>query len=206
MAQIIYGGIAEHGEVLASHCATSDNRHEKVIDVLLQRISSTNQKKAYVYDGYSYNYVLEDSTVYLCAADSATETRICFAYLDAVMKRYDGNSEGFDSVLEELMNYYNHDPKADKIKGVKEQIAQVKGVMLENIESVLKRGEKIEEVLAKTDVLRLGSTRFRTESNKAKNRFWWKNVKLCICILVLLFILVAIIVVIIVILVKTQGQ
>lgn len=54
-------------------------------------------------------------------------------------------NEEFSKLLRERMEYYNADTvQVDTIDRVKDQIDQVKDVMVQNIEKVLERGEKIE--------------------------------------------------------------
>jgi hypothetical protein len=57
--------------------------------------------------------------------------------------------------------YFNTNPSADTITRVQSQIDTVKDVMIENIDRVLERGEKIELLVDKTD--RLNQQAFKFE-------------------------------------------
>merc|ERR1711976_49027 len=62
----------------------------------------------------------------------------------------------FSGIIQQRMEYYNSDGadlSIDNIGAVKSQIEDVKGVMVQNIEKVLERGEKIELLVDKTDRL-----------------------------------------------------
>ena len=50
----------------------------------------------------------------------------------------------FAPVLKQRMEYFNTNPNADSIMKVQNQIESVKDIMIENIDRVLERGEKIE--------------------------------------------------------------
>ncbi|KAJ0759317.1 putative v-SNARE, coiled-coil domain-containing protein [Helianthus annuus] len=57
--------------------------------------------------------------------------------------------------LKEQMQYcVDHPEEISKLSKVKAQVSEVKGVMMENIEKVLDRGEKIEILVDKTENLR----------------------------------------------------
>jgi hypothetical protein len=55
---------------------------------------------------------------------------------------------------------------------------QVKSVMVENIDKVLERGEKIELLVDKTDALQGDAFRFKKQSRRLKQAMWLKNAKL----------------------------
>merc|ERR1719197_1239107 len=81
-------------------------------------------------------------------------TAIAFAY-----------NEEFGPVIQQRMEFYNSDHAdrtIDNIGAVKAQIDDVKNVMVQNIEKVLERGEKIELLVDKTD--RLSQQAFRFQS------------------------------------------
>jgi hypothetical protein len=67
--------------------------------------------------------------------------RVAYAFLEDVAARFHGTYSGgnlkdasnFSRVLKERMDYYSYDPEADKISQVKQQIDEVKGVMVSNI-------------------------------------------------------------------------
>ena len=72
------------------------------------------------------------------------------------------------------------DGKQDAITNTQKEIDNVKGIMTENIERVLERGERIDLLVDKTDRLGVGARDFRIRSRGLKRRMWWKNVKLMV--------------------------
>merc|ERR1712070_1287294 len=99
-------------------------------------------------------------------ADENMKRRIPFTFLEDIKRRFVTqygesvhnaiafafNTE-FSPVLQTQMEFYNNDPNADGLNKVKVQLDDVKNVMVENIEKVLERGEKIELLVDKTDRL-----------------------------------------------------
>ena len=67
------------------------------------------------------------------------------------------------------MEFFTSDnPQADSINRVKEEINQVKSVMVQNIDKVLDRGERIELLVDKTDHLQNDAFRFRKAGRALK--------------------------------------
>ena len=93
------------------------------------------------------------------------------------------------------MEYYNHDPSADKIKTLKVNIDKTRDIMVENIDKVLARGEKIEILVNKTNYMSDSAVTLRKTAVKVKRYMWWKNFKITlivvgIAIVILFFIIV----------------
>jgi vesicle-associated membrane protein 7 len=91
----------------------------------------------------------------------------------------------FARVLQDRMDFFNDNPAADSFGKVKGQIEDVKGVMVENIEKVLQRGEKIELLVDKTEALNQSAKKFQKASKSLKQAMWWKNVKMWLLISVI---------------------
>ena len=87
-------------------------------------------------------------------------------------------NEEFSKVIQDRMDYYNNaGSNVDSLSAVKNQIEDVKGVMVENIEKVLERGEKIELLVDKTDRLNQQAFQFVSNSKKLRTAMWWKNAR-----------------------------
>ncbi len=80
--------------------------------------------------------------------------------------------------------------KQDAISNVQNEIENVRGIMTENIERVLERGERIDLLVDKTDRLGGNAAEFRMRSKGLRRRMWWKNVKLMAMLVVVVIFLV----------------
>lgn len=200
---IFYGLVARGTVVLSEHTARSGN-FPTVTRVLLGKISpAADSKMSYIYDDYVFHYMVEDGLTYLCLADEKQKRRIPFLFLADVKDRFRAaygdraktaiafamNTE-FARVLGDRMEYFNENPGADNFGKVKDQLSEVKDIMVENIERVLARGEKIELLVDKTDALNQSAKRFQKSSKQLKNVMWWKNVKMWILIITIVAILI----------------
>ena len=86
--------------------------------------------------------------------------------------------------------FFNDNPAADAFGKVKDQLAEVKDVMVENIERVLARGEKIELLVDKSDQLNQSARKFQKSSKNLKNVMWFKNVKMWALIALIVAVLI----------------
>ncbi|KAF9355619.1 hypothetical protein BGX34_010344, partial [Mortierella sp. NVP85] len=191
---IIYALIAKGNTILTEYSTTTGN-FTTVTEQILEKIPPGNSKLTYVYDRYLFHYISEDGLTYMCMADDAFGRRIPFAFLhdikDKFLAQY-GRELGLESssmaysrnefakVLAKQMEYFSTDPNADTIKHVKGQIDQVKDVMVQNIERVIERGERIELLVDKTDNLNQQAFVFKRRSTALKKTMWWKSTKLTI--------------------------
>lgn len=86
--------------------------------------------------------------------------------------------------------FFNSDPGSDALGRVQGQLKEVKDVMVENIEKVLARGEKIELLVDKTEELSQTARRFQYQSKNLKDMMWWKNVKMWLIIIFIVLIVI----------------
>lgn len=148
----------------------------------------------YVYDEYVFHYIVENGICYLCMSDELNKHRIPFAFLedtkDTFLRKFSletaqsaiafAMNEEFKAVLTERMGYYNSetaDRSIDNIGTVKSQIDEVKDVMIQNIEQVLERGEKIELLVDKSDQLNQQAFRFESSSRSLRRTLYWRQMR-----------------------------
>ncbi|ORY03093.1 synaptobrevin [Basidiobolus meristosporus CBS 931.73] len=83
----------------------------------------------------------------------------------------------------------------NKAQGIQKQVDEVVGIMQNNVERVMERGEKLDSLNNKADQLEAGALRFKQGTNRVRKAMWWKNMKLKLIIAaIVVIILIAIIV------------
>lgn len=167
-----------------------------------------------------FHFYCEGGFVYMCIADESFGRRLPFSFLNDIKERFVtsfrergrnaiayGLNREFAPILKQQMEYYSKDPSADPYRSVQNDIAQVKDVMVQNIDKVLQRGEHIEMLVDKTEALNEHAVVFKRKATQLKRVMvrtrgvaprpalmwhpaprraqWWKNVKF---MLVLLFV------------------
>ncbi|XP_044054044.1 vesicle-associated membrane protein 8 [Siniperca chuatsi] len=82
----------------------------------------------------------------------------------------------------------------DKVQVLKEQVDGVKNIMTQNVDRILARGERLDDLMDKSEGLQAGAQHFKQTSQKVARSYWWKNVKLIVVIVVVVLIIVLIII------------
>ena len=201
-----------------SSAASGTNQLATVILPKIQH--DTAQKLTYTHNQNNIHYIAdappsnssEDSLsggglTYLVVAKADLTRRIPFGFLVEIKKRflkaYDAErtdfsslpaygAAAFNSQLKQLMLEYGTTKAGqnDAIANVQSEIDNVRGIMTENIERVLERGERIDLLVDKTDRLGGSARDFRVRSKGLRRRMWWKNVKLMVLLAVVVVFLV----------------
>lgn len=205
---LIYSFVARGTVVLAEYTEFTGN-FTSIASQCLQKLPSSNNKFTYNCDGHTFNYLVENGFTYCVVAIESAGRQIPIAFLERVKedfnKKYDGGkattakakslNKEFGSKLKEHMKYcVEHPEEINKLAKVKAQVSEVKGVMMENIEKVLDRGDKIELLVDKTENLRSQAQDFRQQGTKIKRKMWLHNMKIKLIVAGILAILILIVV------------
>ena len=89
-----------------------------------------------------------------------------------------GLQGSFSPVISQLMHTYNTNPPSDELTNAQNQLAQVKDIMVQNVEQILSRGERIELLVDKTDNMASQATAFRRGARTVRRQMWWKNTRI----------------------------
>ncbi|KAK4756107.1 hypothetical protein SAY87_009864 [Trapa incisa] len=82
-------------------------------------------------------------------------------------------------ILKEHMQYcMNHPEEISKLSKLRAQISEVKGVMIDNIEKVLDRGERIELLVDKTENLQFQADIFQRQGRSLRRKMWLQNLQM----------------------------
>lgn len=204
---ILYALVARGTVVLAEFSAASGNASTIARRILEKLPPGGDSRISYSQDRHIFHIMKADGLVFLCMANDTFGRRIPFAYLEDIHTRfiktygrvantalaYAMNDE-FSRVLHEQMDYFSSNPNADTINRVKGEIAEVRAVMVENIDKVLERGDRIELLVDKTSTIQDNTFRFKKQSRRLRQSMWIQNAKLWITLICLVLVLVYIIV------------
>ncbi|XP_076641205.1 vesicle-associated membrane protein 7 [Halictus rubicundus] len=204
---ILYSVVARGPVVLAKH-ASCDGNFEEVTEKILAKIPPKNDKLTYIQGPYLFHYIWENNIIYLCITDDAFQKSRAFLFLTEIKRRfmavygqgaqtavaYSMNTD-FGRVLDNEMRYYkesNHD--IDVISKVHGELAELKDIMVQNIDSVAMRGERLELLVNKTENLTTNSVTFNKSSRNLARSLFWKNVKIYVIIGAILLVAIYVIV------------
>lgn len=85
----------------------------------------------------------------------------------------------FGPRLKEHMQYcMEHPEEMSKLSKLKAQISEVKGIMMDNIEKVLDRGERIELLVDKTENLQFQADSFQRQGRQLRRKMWLQSLRM----------------------------
>lgn len=111
-----------------------------------------------------FHTLKEDDISYICLSDSAFPAQSAYAFLfdlrDQFTMKYGVqaktaiglSAKDFNQIVQERMEYYNN-PAADRLHMTRKNIEEAHKVMIENLDRVLSRGQKIELLVDKTALM-----------------------------------------------------
>ncbi|CAN1298017.1 Vesicle-associated membrane protein 727 [Linum perenne] len=204
---LIYSFVARGTVVLAEHTSYSGNFSTVAVQCL-QKLPPNSSKYTYSCDGHTFNFLKEDAFVFLVVADETVGRAVPFVFLDRVKddfkQRYAANIKNEEHPLvddddvrpklKEHMQYcMEHPEEISKLSKLKAQITEVKGIMMDNIEKVLDRGEKIELLVDKTENLQFQADSFQRQGRQLRRKMWLQNLQMKLMILGGILVLVIVI-------------
>ncbi|XP_064458199.1 vesicle-associated membrane protein 4-like [Ornithodoros turicata] len=80
-----------------------------------------------------------------------------------------------------------------KLRRVQFQVDEVSDIMKGNIEKIMERGERLEDLGDKSDALATHADQFRSTAKKMQSRMWWRNMKVKIILAVIILVVMLII-------------
>ncbi|KAK1229437.1 hypothetical protein PQX77_007485 [Marasmius sp. AFHP31] len=189
---LIHALVARGSTILAEHKAGSRD-FSQATQTILSKIPPNNSKLTYVWEQYLFHYVSEGGFTYLVMADDSAGRRMPFAFLAELQRQFldapsssaadpelpaYGLQGNFGPTIASLMHTYNTAPPADEIQRAQRELNQVKDIMVQNVEQILSRGERIELLVDKTDVMAGQATAFRRGARSVRRQMWWRNQKI----------------------------
>ena len=211
MASIIYILIGNDSSTtpIAEISLASGNFQLMALKLLEKCRGETNISKSYAYENqYIFHYHNKSGLTVLCMTDSTYSNRRAYEFLfeirDKLLKTFGeeiqnaigfGVKKHFLDEIKEDMQRYNQPADDDKIAIVQRNVDEVTKIMVQNIDKVIGRGEKIEMLVSKTDQLQSNAKVFSKTASKVKRHFLCKNLKLTLIVALVLLAIIMLVVV-----------
>lgn len=193
---LIFAFVARAKFVLAESTAFSGN-FVTVAQQCLEKLPPKSGRFSYVCDNHTFNFLTEDDFTFMVlagpAAGGGRAAAVPFAFLERLRADFRRRlppdaaaAAGAHSLdrqygprLQELLDDGNaHPEELDRVAKTRAQLNEVKGVMMEGIEKVLERGDRIELLVEKTDSLRFQAEDFHRQGRQLRRELWLRDAKL----------------------------
>eukprot|EP00924_Labyrinthula_sp_SR-Ha-C_P008215 maker-scaffold_11-snap-gene-6.8-mRNA-1 protein AED:0.02 eAED:0.02 QI:16/1/0.5/1/1/1/2/147/257 len=204
---ILYAAVSQK-QIFVVETTLEAGNFSSVARVLLSKVVlKDNEKRTFATNDFVFHLLMKEGYVFLCLADKSYSAQHAFMFLEEVVhlftERYISIDDSpitsfgplelnnsFGPVLRERMTNINKVAGGEDILGkIKTQVNDVKTIVVENIEKVMERGEKIEVLVDKTNEMQNTAFKFESSAKSLKNSLWWKNFRkyVGLCTIVVLF-------------------
>jgi vesicle-associated membrane protein 7 len=206
MTGLIYSFVARDQTVLAEYSALSGNFRNVGLECLTNS-HITDDKFTVTADAYTFNYLVHSGYTFLVVADEAYGRQIPFAFLerlrDAFLEKFadrgrtapvDSLNNSFGPIIKRQMEYCrDHPEEISKMVSVQRKVDEVKGIMMQNVEQVLVRGERLDVLVDRTDDLRDQAAKFQRQGTQLRKKMWWQNFRMQIIVVGVVLLLVVVV-------------
>ena len=193
-------------ETLGTSDAKSTGNFAQITMNLLPKFSTAGKHTFHYDERYDFHVLNEKGVSYIALSDRDLQLRIAFSFLNDVMQEFTTaygdriktaqaySMADFSSTLQRLMAKWN-DPNADVTTRVQQKLDNVKGVMIDNIDKILERGEKLDIIVDKSEALADTADLFKSDAKALKCQMLKQRAKLYIIIAAIILIIILIIVI-----------
>ncbi|KAK4358566.1 hypothetical protein RND71_020795 [Anisodus tanguticus] len=202
---ILYAVVARGTTVLSEFSPVAGNTGAVTRRILEKLPGETESRLCFSQDRYIFHILRSDGITFLCMANDTFGRRIPFSYLEDIQMRFMKNygkvasyapayamNDEFSRVLHQQMEFFSSNPSADTLTRVRGEVdkeflhsgmvlipsSPLRTIMVDNIEKILERGDRIELHVDKTATMQDSAFHFRKQSKRLRRALWMKNAKL----------------------------
>ncbi|RXH83389.1 hypothetical protein DVH24_005642 [Malus domestica] len=188
---ILYAVVARGTVVLAEFSAVTGNTGAVARRICEKLPSEAESRVCFSQDRYIFHILRADGLTFLCMANDTFGRRIPFSYLEDIHMRFMKNygrvapyapayamNDEFSRVLHQQMEFFSSNPSADTLNRVRSEVGEIRTIMVDNIEKILERGDRIELLVDKTATMQDSAFHFKKQSKRLRRALWMKNAKL----------------------------
>jgi hypothetical protein len=196
VVQIKYCCVSYGEIILVSHHAEAENYTPMVRSILRNLDNTKDQKLAYSVDSFQVHVLIESGIAYTCVTYLTNKRYFPFVFLETVRKKFlevpslctravTASENEFDRdfypIIAQVAGVFNAG-QGDRVSQIHNQVEDVKRIMLDNVEKVIERGERLDDLLSKTENLESHSSIFRQGAHDIRVRVRCKNIKMWLVI------------------------
>ena len=203
--KIYYALVARERIIL---CDGGQVGFEQSSQAVLEGLPQSVNMKTYAASRHVYHIMVSDGLRYLCVADRVFDRQIAFDLLREMEQQLISNGlrekayyvgpyglrhELGHKITPLLEQYSSH----DKISHLQDKVSEVTGIMTENIEKVIHKGENLEDLTDRTALLAYSGTDFHHEyfrkkpKNEKRAKIRAMIIILIVLVIIFLFLIVA---------------
>lgn len=195
---IIYALIARNGVVLAEYTERIGN-FQTVIRMVLPKIPATHDRISYNYDDYTFHLYFRDGMTYMAMTENDQALTTPYLFLEDIADHVTKTipmgrlaaaialslNVSLADFLKGRMDYWNtKGTTTAAVDVIKSRIETIQGVLIENIDKLVARSEKIDLLVDKAAELKGSAVDFRRQARDFHQQTVWRNRRFCILLIV----------------------
>eukprot|EP00397_Hematodinium_sp_SG-2012_P044568 GEMP01049809.1.p1 GENE.GEMP01049809.1~~GEMP01049809.1.p1 ORF type:complete len:212 (+),score=45.98 GEMP01049809.1:275-910(+) len=142
---------------------------------------SSRSSKQYVFRGYTFNYMIGGDLTYLCITnkDLPDANAAAYAFLRGLKAKVARATDMSSTAITEILRLElaAAGQMVSKIGKMELELTEVADLMKSNIEQVMGRGERIEGLVDKTNMLKAESVGFRSAARNHNRQQYWQQMR-----------------------------
>ena len=216
---LTYALVSRQANVLAEHTPEGvTGNFSTIARVLLKKLptttpasssssnDTTTTRRSFEHDSYAFHTLQQQHPpiTYLVMADKQFPRAAAMQFLDTIQQRFTSQygthsdtaiayayQNDFGRVLKQQLERINEEQASgNTITQIRTGLSDVKEQMVENIDKVIMRGERIELLVDKSEELETRAIKFERSSRGLRRGMLWKNAKWGIILFVVLALIV----------------
>lgn len=206
MSNISYAAVCRNNTILAQAAISSGNFDSAIMEIIGHL--NPNESQVMTEKGQYRYFVIHDQQGlnFIAAGSPQIQAKVAFEFLENVQKRFNlqyartwrtvpayGMQQEFGSQIQSLITSTNN----DKIRTIKSNIAATQETMTEAMQNALLRGDKIETMNEKADMMAANAKEYERSATRVKRKMCWERYRwyligAIIAVLVLFFLILII--------------
>jgi vesicle-associated membrane protein 7 len=216
---LLYALVARDQNILCEYTEAGGN-FPTVTRAVLKHITSTSTtsnssgiqeekqedhlRSVFPYHDHNFFFLKHDhSILFMCMAEEKVHANVAFKMLeemkDQFFLKYGPEKpkvaiayamSNFQNEMKLLLKKYDHFQMDTPLTKVRQRMEKVKMIMIENVNQLMERGEKIDLLVVRTEQLQQDAFKYEKTATKLKKHFYWKNISYMVCLILLILVLV----------------
>lgn len=185
MVELLYTAVFQNGHILGEYAASQRDTREMARAISLQAKRGT--MLSYTINDLAGHYIAPKDArqlVMVSICESSTPRRLAFDTLKEIERRLDSYGDSTPGAME-LSNQIKDicvklRDREDNLISARDDIEQVRNVMVDNIDRLLERGERIGLLVDRTSEMNTSAGIFRHRAGQVSRKMWWQNMRITV--------------------------
>ncbi|TIC34074.1 ribose-5-phosphate isomerase [Wallemia mellicola] len=180
MMMLVYSLVGQNNSIRNEYNASTRD-YSQIVEQVMEKIPPNNSKLTFKYKDININYLSDNGIVYLVISQDSVSRAVAFKYLLDLQQKFtsvEDSDVDFTDTIKDLLESYNTQPPEDQLGKTQNELNQVKDVMIQNMESIIDRGDRIDNLVDRTNEMSSQAFAFRKKSTMLRRQMWYKNKKI----------------------------